>query len=210
MTDEERVFHEDSRDKKRTAYSANKKPIRNSRRCHFPSDYKTKKEIEKMSGEMITYDLSKPMKWGAFSDMPEDLQKKYLTSLQLKYKASAHKLADMFGVSPNAVSVRMRTLGVAPLPKGCRVYPEWESFLKYGTPTREANVDNYKAEPVPCEPAPVTNVLDRRMLLDIAYSAGALYAFASVCNESNVEMLLDAVEKLWNIATTVSIGEGKE
>lgn len=230
MTDEEFIFHEDSRDKKRTAYSANKKPVRNSRKCRFPSDYKTKKEINHMSGEVKSYNLSRPMKWAEFKQMPDDLRRQYILSLENKYNATPGGISAMLGVVTQTLRVERARLGLPPKPHGGRAKaaPEWESFLKYGTPTREAsavkdlippelreklgryaNVDNSKAEPAPCESAPVTNVLDRHMVLDIAYSAGALYALAGACSDSGAAVLNTAAEKLWHIATAVSIGEGK-
>lgn len=192
-----------------------------------------------MSGEVKSYNLSRPMKWAEFKQMPDDLRRQYILSLENKYNATPGGISSMLGVVTQTLRVERARLGLPPKPCGGRykAAPEWESFLKYGTPTREAspvkdlippelrekldryeqehpnvkaNVDNSKAEPVPCESAPVTNVLDRRMLLDIAYSAGALYALAGACNDSGAAVLNTAAEKLWNIATSVSIREGKE
>ena len=48
MTDEAYVFLEDSKEKKRTARSAHKKPVRNSRKCRFPCDYKTPGDVQQL------------------------------------------------------------------------------------------------------------------------------------------------------------------
>lgn len=138
MTDEAYVFHEDSKEKKRVARSAHKKPAHNSRRCRFPSDYKTRKELNAMNSEVTSYNLSQPMKWAEFCAMPEDLQKKYLISLRAKYNANLTCLGEMFGVNRQTVANRFVALGLENPTKGTRPYPEWYSFLKHGTPAREA------------------------------------------------------------------------
>lgn len=137
MTDEAYVFHEDSKEKKRTARSAHKKPAHNSRRCRFPSDYKTRKELNAMNSEVKTYALSQPMKWAEFCAMPEDLQKQYLISLRAKYNANLTCLGEMFGVNRQTVANRFVALNLENPTKETHPYPEWYSFLKHGTPARE-------------------------------------------------------------------------
>lgn len=241
MTDEKYIFLSEIGDKKRTARGSFNKVRGPGRKVMFPSDYMSEKERNAMNSAVTTYDLAKPMKWAEFCAMPDDLRRDYILRCQKVYRAGDAALGEMMGVSKTLLLKQRKMLGIESVGRGCAPLPEWESFLKYGTPTREAsavkdlippelrekldryeqehphvkaNVDNCKAEhapaePVPCESAPVTNVLDRRMVLDIAYSAGALYALAGACSDSGAAVLNTAAEKLWNIATAVSVGEGK-
>lgn len=137
MTDEAYVFHEDSKEKKRVARSAHKKPAHNSRRCRFPSDYKTRKELNAMNSEVKIYALSQPMKWKEFKALPEDLRKRYLIRLRDLYHAGPSAMAKMFGVSAASVQNMSRLLDVS-YPNACRPAPKWASFLANGTPAREA------------------------------------------------------------------------
>lgn len=134
MTDEAFVLKEEIRDKKRTSYSANKKPVRNSRRVRMPSDYLTQKEKEMMTGEIKTYNLKKPMKWAEFKALPDDLKKEYLIRLKKLYRANDTCLGEMMGVSKTSVGKERIRLGIDGSARGEQPFPEWQSFLKYGTP----------------------------------------------------------------------------
>lgn len=52
-----------------------------------------------MSGKSANYDLSKPVKWPVFKDMPIDVQKEYITSLFAEFNVGITALAEMLGVS---------------------------------------------------------------------------------------------------------------
>ena len=114
MTNERYVFIQDVREKKNIARSSH------NRRTHcgksggvkLPSDYLSTKEKRALNGSVKTYQLSKPMKWFDFKYMPKDLQIDYITELRDRYGASANVLAEMFGVSHQAVSSKMRDLGI--------------------------------------------------------------------------------------------------
>lgn len=117
MTDEAYVFHEDSKEKKRVARSAHKKATHNSRRCRFPSDYKTRKELNAMNSEVTTYNLAAPMKWAEYKKMPAEIRRKYIVSLEDKYQATvslpsallALKYSTVVCCSSCAVMVAMLT-----------------------------------------------------------------------------------------------------
>lgn len=165
MTDEAYILAQENRDKKITAHSAAKR-VGKRKRVTFPSDMMTKKEIEKMSGEVKTYNLKNPMKWAEYRTLPDDIRKAYLTRLRELYNASAVKIAAMLGVSDFTVRKEERRLGIAPKSKHIRTSPEWESFVMWGTPERETKKKEVVAEtaqPVKeavCVAEPVPAVVD--------------------------------------------------
>jgi hypothetical protein len=150
MTDEKFVLLQENKEKKITAHSAVHR-VGKRRKVTFPSDMMTKKEIEKMSGEVKTYNLKNPMKWAEYKAMPDDLKTAYLTRLRKLYSASNIKIGEMLGVSEPTVRNEAHRLGVAALPKWTRTAPEWDSFVKWGSPERAVEED---------EPDPIEDVIE--------------------------------------------------
>lgn len=113
-SEEEREFHEDSREKKRTAASSHKQRTHCGKggRVRFPSDNLTKKELKAMSGECVTYNLKKPMDWATFKSMPEDLQKEYVRSLRARFGCNNSAIADMLGTGRKNFQVYVGKLGL--------------------------------------------------------------------------------------------------
>lgn len=95
MSDEQYELYQDIKEKKVTARSAR------HTRTHcgkggpvkFPSDYKTKKELEAMNGECKSYRLNDPMSWEEFKAMPEDLKIDYIKLIRQKYNAPDSAIA---------------------------------------------------------------------------------------------------------------------
>lgn len=113
-SEEEREFHEDSRDKKRTAASSHKQRTHCGKggRVRFPSDNLTKKELKAMSGECVTYNLKKPMDWATFKKMPEDLQKEYVRWLRARFGCNNSVIADMLGTGRKNFQIYVGKLGM--------------------------------------------------------------------------------------------------
>ena len=78
----------------------------------MPSDYMTKKERDKMNGEVQSYNLNSPMKWAQFKRMPDDIKREYLSTIISKYNPQQKALAEMFGVSRNTVCFMFKELGI--------------------------------------------------------------------------------------------------
>lgn len=94
------VFYGDIREKKSAGHSAHRR--RSGSRTAYvflPSDHKTKKELERMNGEVKSYKLSEPMTFQEFRDMPADLRRQYVTFLAHTYGATMNAIADAFEVS---------------------------------------------------------------------------------------------------------------
>lgn len=168
MNDAEYLFHTDAREKKRNGRGYYHK-ARPGKKVVLPSDRLTEKELEKMSGEVKSYNLKNPMKWAEYKTMPDDLKREYLTRLRDRYNATNNAIAEMLGVSRQPIYSECHRLGVRSLSRGARVAPEWESFVKYGTPER-------KTESAPTEaPAeaeePVTLELDGAAFKNCVFAA---------------------------------------
>lgn len=114
MTDEEYVFRSECADRKRVARGSFNKRSHSGKggRVKMPSDYMTKKERDKMNGEVQSYNLNSPMKWAQFKRMPDDIKREYLSAIISKYNPQQAALAEMFGISRNTVCNMFRELGI--------------------------------------------------------------------------------------------------
>lgn len=101
MTDEEYIFRTECAEKKRTARGSFNRLSHAGRggRVKMPSDYMTKKERDKMNGEVQSYNLNSPMKWAQFKRMPDDIKREYINSLIEKFAPQQIAIAEMLGVS---------------------------------------------------------------------------------------------------------------
>lgn len=136
MNEIEKLFQDDVQNKKVIGRSA-RHVARTRRKVVLPSDRLTEKEIEKMSGEVHSYNLGNPMKWAQFKEMPDDLRKAYLERLRDRYNATNKAIGEMMGVSDQSVMKEAHRLGVRALTKRDRPSAEWFNFVAYGTPKRK-------------------------------------------------------------------------
>ncbi len=96
MKDEEYVFYQDIKEKKSIGRGAfHKKGGSKSKKCTLPSDYLTKKEREKMNGEVKTWSMSKFYTWEEFKEMHDDIQEAYVTTLLSKYNISIRTIGHV-------------------------------------------------------------------------------------------------------------------
>lgn len=96
MTD----FDYDCYRKKSIAHSAMKRKCGSkSKKCKLPSDNISKKQWNERCGDVVSYQIGKPMTWREFGRLPKDLKEEYLNNLIDKYSANARNMADMFDVS---------------------------------------------------------------------------------------------------------------
>lgn len=116
MTDEEYIFRTECAEKKRTARGSFNRLSHAGRggRVKMPSDYMTKKERDKMNGEVQSYNLNSPMKWMQFKRMPDDIQREYINSLIEKFDPQQTAIAEMLGVSAGTLNKLCRErLGIS-------------------------------------------------------------------------------------------------
>lgn len=111
-----------------------------SKKCSLPSDRLTNKQWKERCGEVMTYNLNKPMEWNKFKRLPSMIQTEYLSGLQRKFSVSASDLARMFGVTAATVirHADVNNLGIT-FPKGRTMTAEkralWENFQRCGEDT---------------------------------------------------------------------------
>ena len=100
MKDEEFVYKSDVRDKAVTARSAHHTRTHCGKggRVRLPSDNLSKKELQKMNGEVKSYRLNSPMDWAEFKSMPDDLKVIYIKALRNKYRVPDAHIGNMMGV----------------------------------------------------------------------------------------------------------------
>lgn len=99
MNEYEKSFYEDIREKKKAASGAYHRATRGKRAftVHNQSDHLTKKELKKMSGEVVSF-MQKPIKWDDFRDMPLEAQRNYVQWLKDEYNATAAMISEMLEV----------------------------------------------------------------------------------------------------------------
>ena len=114
MKDETFVFIQDVKEKGHTARSARSKRTHNGKggRVKFPSDYMTKKEIQKMNGEVKSYRLNAPMAWEEFKTLPDDMKVTYIKLLREKFDVPDSEIGKMMGADKDKVSRFFKALGL--------------------------------------------------------------------------------------------------
>lgn len=125
---------------------------------------------------MATYNISRPMKWDEFKEMPNDLQKDYVKKLRDFYNASDAKIAEMLGVSKAPVSFYFRDHGLQDgefrrMTK--RQQASWDRFCALG-PVEEKQehvnvMEGYTDDEAPdteVSAAEVVKVLEKKIPLD--------------------------------------------
>lgn len=83
-----------------------------SRKCGFPSDMMSKKELEKMNGEVKCYNVLVPWTWSEFKNAPDDICQEYLDRLSTVYRINQSMLAMMFSKTAGAVRTEIKKRGL--------------------------------------------------------------------------------------------------
>lgn len=144
MNDEKYLFISDVRDKSRTARGYHNKRHHTGKAgaCKLPSDYLTKKELKKMSGEPTTYRINDPMTWAEFTEMPDDLKVMYINWILEEFRAPDRAISDMLGIHRTHLSRVLRAIGVGPTGRAPNAKWDKEGFAAWAGIEEKA-----KAEP---------------------------------------------------------------
>lgn len=114
MTDEKFLFVTDCADKKRTARGIHNKRTYTGKggKVRFPSDYKSRKELDAMNGEVVSYKLNQPMTWEEFKALPDDIKKNYIKLLREKYDVPDSRIAEMLDCDRSNFYKKLALLGI--------------------------------------------------------------------------------------------------
>lgn len=125
-------FEYDCYRKKNIAHSAMRRKCGSkSKKCNLSTDHMTHKQWSERCGEVMSYNIGKPMDWAEFCRLPKDLKEEYLNNLIQKFSANARTMADIFGVSTPTIfrMVKKESLNINFL-KGRHPSGEKEEALK--------------------------------------------------------------------------------
>ena len=121
--------------KKRIARGAFAHISRKRGGCTLPSDLLTAKQRKEKSGEVKSYNISRPMPWREFKQMPDDLKREFYRNMQ-SFGGSAKWLAEEMGASDQTIRDSAERCG-APFRRGGRNLEMWQRKLAEWSHTEE-------------------------------------------------------------------------
>lgn len=96
MTDENYVFNQTIKERKAMAIESRHKINGcKSKKCTLPHENLTRKELEKMNGEVITLDLNHFYTWDEFLTFSEESKTDYIEHIIKKYSASISAISGI-------------------------------------------------------------------------------------------------------------------
>lgn len=128
-------FDYDNLQRKRIAQNARyKKGGSKSRKCTLPQDHMTPAQLKRRNSEVISWNLSAPMKWNVFNTMPDDLKREYIELLRLNYNASNARIAEMLDKPRLAVANEIARLGLSDSSRRQLSYAQEEAWERFCNP----------------------------------------------------------------------------
>lgn len=103
--------------------------------CTLPSDLLTAKQRKEKNGEVKSYNISRPMPWREFKQMPDDLKREFYRNMQ-SFGGSAKWLAEEMGASDQTIRDSAERCG-APFRRGGRNLEMWQRKLAEWSHTEE-------------------------------------------------------------------------
>lgn len=188
MNDEKFVFIQDLREKKMAARGGRHKRTHNGKggAVKLPSDYLSKRELNKMNGETTSYRLNEPMKWLEFKAMPDDLKRTYIEAICEKYNAPESHIALMMGASSNFYINELVRLGIN-RSKSRSGREKWDKD-GFAAWCKGASAPEEKAESIPVnEEKPKTIPCSGRMAFE-GKAEDALNTVAAMLGGANVRI----------------------
>lgn len=219
VTDEKYVFVSDVIDKKRTARGSHNKRTHCGRggSVRLPSDNMTRKELNKMNGDVKSYRMNDPMTWEEFKSMPDDLRITYIKLLREKFHVSDTKIGEMLGVAQRTISSEISRLGIG-LGKRHKhtgfdkdVWEAWRNRTITSAHDVLEEIQPVEVENEPCEaqnttddtegenysPVQTLTLADREVMWR---ALGVIEGLScGVCNERIREGLVSAIEKISDV-----------
>lgn len=137
-------FDYDCMQKKRIARGAFAHISRKRGGCTLPSDLLTAKQRKEKNGEVKSYNISRPMPWCEFKQMPDDLKREFYRNMQ-SFGGSAKWLAEEMGASDQTIRDSAERCG-APFRRGGRNLEMWQRKLAEWANTDAADVHKADTE----------------------------------------------------------------
>ena len=107
------AYQETIYERKQMAVGAKKRKCgMKSKKCGLPSDRMSKKELEKMNGEVKCYNVLAPWTWQEFKEAPDDICREYIDRLATVYEINYNLLSKMFGVTSNSIRAQFSKKGI--------------------------------------------------------------------------------------------------
>ena len=75
-----------------------------SRKCSLGSDMLTQKQWRERCGEVVSYQLGKPMEWEQFKQLPDGVQRIYIDRLMERFSPTATDLSKVFGATAQTIA----------------------------------------------------------------------------------------------------------
>lgn len=187
MNDAEYLFKTTSAERKRNGIGDFHKKRGGGRYVRLPSDNLSKKENEKMNGEVHKFNLSAPTRWHEFITWPKDLQVEYIQRLEEAYRAKNEDIAGMLDVSISCYKKHKNFLGIKGKPGHGKPIDRdgWAKFLGANefdpeilvesSPVVEEKVELPEKKEEKPEPIKVDNssIMNIAILLDALKGSGA-------------------------------------
>lgn len=132
MTDEEFIFRQISAERKRNGRGDFNKKRKGGRFVRLPSDHLSKKEKEKMNGEVTSYNMNVPVSWEAFKKWLQDLACEYIRRLEEAYHVRTDDIARMMGIGTWTLQQHRHKLGCSAAAGGKRKPVDragWAAFI---------------------------------------------------------------------------------
>lgn len=95
--------------------------------CTLPSDLLTAKQRKEKNGEVKSYNISRPMPWREFKQIPDDLKREFFRDMQ-SFGGSAKWLAEEMGAIDQTIRDSAERCG-APFRRGGRNLEMWQRKL---------------------------------------------------------------------------------
>lgn len=113
LSDAEYLLRQEIKERKAAGRGAfHRKCGAKSKKCTLPHERLTKKELEKMNGEVMSYDPRKWYTWEEFRKLKMEWQVNYVNSLITRYNCSCSGICQyVFGISRTALSSYLRKAG---------------------------------------------------------------------------------------------------
>ena len=146
MNDFKQLVHE----RKVTARSAKNHVNARRGRCRLPHDNITRKEWEKLNGEITTVNTKAPMKWEEFKSLPKGLQEIYYNTVAKEYGVGTLHMSRMMGTTKQNLVSYIRNHGIKAEPCESRgrlpqdKLTRWEEFVGVDGVEIKESVDKEK------------------------------------------------------------------